>query len=54
MIEYDFTRLDSSKYYFVNILYIQATGSGQGEYAEDISKWNDLRKIVSFQNWRID
>ena len=22
MIEYDFTRLDSSKYYFVNILYI--------------------------------
>ena len=29
MIEYDFTRLDSSKYYFVNILYIQATGSGQ-------------------------
>ena len=36
MIEYDFTRLDSSKHYFVNILYIQATGSGQGEYAKDI------------------
>lgn len=51
MIEYDFTRLDSSKYYFVNILYIQATGSGEGEYAEDISKWNNLRKVPAMSTY---
>lgn len=45
MIEYDFTRLDNSHYYFVNILYIQATGSGVGKYDKDISKWNNLREI---------
>lgn len=43
MIEYDFVRLDSSKYHFVNIIYIQATGSGAGRYARDIFKWNCLR-----------
>lgn len=54
MIEYDFTRLDDSKYHFVNILYIQATGSGNGVYEEDISQWNHMRKIpamdVYFKN----
>lgn len=51
MIEYDFTRLDSSKHYFVNILYIQATGSGKGEYAEDITKWNHLRKVPAMKTY---
>ena len=36
MIEYDFTRLDSSEYHFVNIIYILATGSDIGKYSEDI------------------
>ncbi len=44
-IEYDFTRCDSSKYYFVNILYIQAQGSGEGPYKRDIFEWNELRDV---------
>lgn len=43
-IEYDYTRLDEETS-FVNILYIQATGSGEAPYLEDISKWNELRKV---------
>jgi len=42
-IEYEFTRMDTSEV-GVNILYIQATGSGQGPYQTDISKWADLRR----------
>lgn len=42
-IEYDFTRLDRVNRY-VNILYLQATGTGDGPYAKDITKWNQLRK----------
>jgi lysophospholipase L1-like esterase len=41
-IEYDFTRLDKSEE-GVNIIYIQATGSGNGPFAEDIAKWSELR-----------
>lgn len=44
-IEYDFTRIDSSDANTVNILYIQATGSGKGEYAKDIMAWNALRGV---------
>lgn len=43
-IEYEFTRLDDATKY-VNILYIQATGSGEGPYAKDISQWAQLREI---------
>ena len=50
-IEYDFTRLDSSKHYFVNILYIQAQGSGEGEYSKDIFKWNHLREIPKMRTY---
>lgn len=42
-IEYDFTRLDQAT--FVNILYIQAQGSGEGEFDKNIFKWNALREI---------
>jgi hypothetical protein len=42
-IEFDYTRLDFSER-CVNIIYIQATGSGVGPYDTDITKWNDLRK----------
>jgi len=46
-IEYDFTRLDSIRNIWVNIIYIQATGSGSGPYVQDISQWNNLREIPS-------
>jgi hypothetical protein len=42
-ITYDYTRQDSV-HSWVTILYMQATGSGQGEYDRDITKWNHLRK----------
>ena len=41
-IDFDYTRLDRETR-CVNILYIQATGSGKGPYHEDIMKWNHLR-----------
>ena len=50
-IEYDFTRLDTSKYYWVNILYIQAQGSGEGKYKKDIFKWNKLREIPAMHTY---
>ena len=43
-IEYDYTRTDKETR-CVNIPYIQATGSGKGPYARDISQWNELRKV---------
>jgi lysophospholipase L1-like esterase len=49
-IEYEYTRLDSETR-CVNILYIQATGSGKEPYAADISKWNDLRKVPSMKTY---
>ena len=47
-IEYDYTRLDDETR-CVNILYIQATGSGEGPYANDISKWNELRRVPAMR-----
>jgi len=47
-IEYEYTRLDSESR-CVNILYIQATGSGEVPYVKDITKWNDLRRIPSMR-----
>jgi len=43
-IEYDFTKMDDIKKW-VNIIYIQATGKGEGPYTKDISEWNHLRTI---------
>jgi len=43
-IDYDYTRTDNETR-CVNILYIQAAGSGKGPYARDISQWNALRKV---------
>ena len=43
-IEYDFTRLDSETR-AVCILYIEATGSGKGPYAKDITEWNEFRRV---------
>lgn len=47
-IEYDYTRLDDETR-CVNILYIQATGSGNGRYTKDISKWNELRRAPAMR-----
>jgi hypothetical protein len=47
-IEFDYTRLDFETR-CVNILYIQATGSGIGPYAKDISEWNELRRIPAMK-----
>jgi hypothetical protein len=47
-IEYEFTRLDSETR-GVNILYIQATGSGEGPYKTDIAEWTDLRSVPSMK-----
>ncbi len=49
-IEFDYTRLDKEKQ-CVTILYIQATGSGKGSYAKDITKWNKLRKVPSMKTY---
>lgn len=43
-IEYDFTRIDNENR-CVNILYIQATGSGKGPWKTDIAEWRGLRKV---------
>lgn len=49
-IEYDYTRTDRETR-CVNILYIQATGSGKGPYARDISQWNELRKVPAMETY---
>ena len=43
-IEFDYTRLDHETR-CVNILYIQATGSGEAPYTKDIAEWTELRRI---------
>lgn len=50
MIEYDYTRLDSENR-CVNIIYIQATGSGEGVYAKDIMQWQNLRKVPAMKSY---
>ncbi len=47
-IEYDYTRLDS-KTNCVNILYIQATGSGEAPFVEDITEWSELRRVPAMR-----
>ena len=43
-IEFDYIRTDTRNAN-VNILYIQATGTGTAPYSKDISEWNNLRII---------
>ena len=47
-IEYDYTRLDNETR-CVNILYIQATGSGEEPYVKDITEWNELRRVPAMK-----
>jgi len=47
-IEYDFTRLDFESR-CVNILYIQASGSGEGQFKKDIAEWNTLREVPAMR-----
>ncbi len=49
-IEYDYTRTDEASQ-FVTILYIQATGSGKGRFAKEITKWNELRKVPAMSTY---
>ena len=49
-IEYEYTRLDREDR-CVTILYIQATGSGEGLYDKDITKWNEPRRIPSMATY---
>lgn len=43
-IDYEYTRLDFEEH-CVNIIYIQATGSGEEPYVKDITAWNELRRV---------
>jgi len=49
-IEFDYTRLDDETR-CVNILYIQATGSGEEPYVTDITKWNELRSVPAMRTY---
>ncbi len=43
-MEYEFTRMDREKR-CVNILYIQARGSGEAPYGQDVKEWRRLREV---------
>ena len=49
-IEYDYVRQDDENR-CVNIIYIQATGSGEKGYEKDITKWCDKRKVPSMRTY---
>lgn len=49
-IEYDYTRTDDENQW-VNILYIQATGDGEGLFEKDISKWAEFREVPSMRSY---
>lgn len=49
-IEYDYTRTDNENRW-VNILYIQATGDGEGDFVADISEWNILREVPAMKTY---
>ena len=49
-IEFDYTRTDKETN-GVNIIYIQATGTGEEPYVKDISVWNKLRTIPSMRTY---
>lgn len=47
-IEWDYTRLDSINR-FVNIIYIQATGTGEPPFVRDIAEWSELRRKAAMK-----
>lgn len=47
-IEYEYTKLDERSQN-VTIIYVLATGSGEGEFDEDIFKWSHLREVPSMR-----
>lgn len=47
-ISYEYTRLDRETR-CVNILFIQATGSGNGPYSRDIAEWSALRRAPAMR-----
>ncbi len=47
-IEYEYTRLDAATKY-VNIIYIQATGMGEGDFTEDIFDWSGQRRVPAMR-----
>ncbi|MCM8531780.1 MAG: DUF1961 family protein [Lentisphaeraceae bacterium] len=49
-IEYDFKNVNKH-FKGVNIIYIQATGDGQKDHQEDISKWSDKRTKAIMSNY---
>ena len=49
-IEYNFVRLDSLDR-FVDIIYIQAQGSGAEGFDEDIALWNDKRNVPAMKHY---
>jgi len=49
-IEYEYTRTDN-EIRMVNIIYIQATGSGNPGFDKDISSWADKRTIPSMDTY---
>ena len=45
-IEYDFTRLDENMdHVAVCLLFLHATGTGEGDFAEDIDLWRNRREV---------
>ena len=49
-IEFDFTRLDAINR-DVLLVYIQATGIGEGEYVKDIYAWRELREVPYMRSY---
>lgn len=49
-IDYDYTRTDDT-IRNVTILYVQATGSGEGPYKEDIAEWSELRVVPAMKTY---
>jgi len=49
-IEYDYVRQDGENR-CVNIIYIQATGSGEKGFEKDISQWSDRRTVPSMRTY---
>lgn len=47
-IEFDYTRLDFETR-CVNILYIQATGSGKEPFKKDIAEWSEYRQVPAMR-----
>ncbi|MCC5846280.1 MAG: DUF1961 family protein [Verrucomicrobia bacterium] len=49
-IEFEYTRLDNENR-AVNILFIQATGSGEAPHVKDIHAWRNLRRVPAMRTY---